>query len=90
MTPGQNEGGGSSQGFNCDTVYVAGNGNGGWLNGVNWDPSCEANLMTEILSGVWEIEFQDVSDDHWAFKFAIDGSWSYNFGVKSNSGAEND
>ena len=46
--------------------------------------------MTEILSGVWEIEFQDVSDDHWAFKFAIDGSWSYNFGVKSNSGADYD
>ena len=63
------------------TVYVAGNGEGKWLNGVNWTTNAEKNKMTEIETGIWEITFYDVPEGYERqVKFAIDGEWTFNFG----------
>ena len=63
------------------TVYVAGNGEDEWLNGVNWTTNAEENKMTEIEPGIWEITFYGVPKGYGRqVKFAIDGEWTFNFG----------
>lgn len=60
--------------------YAVGNGSGNWLNGVSWDPAAEANKMTEISSGVYEITFSNVAKgSDYQLKFAR-GAWDFNYG----------
>ena len=66
-------------------VYVVGNGNvdGNWVNGAIWDPGAPENKMTE-QNGVYSITFNDVdANSELLFKFAINGSWTENFGCTS-------
>lgn len=35
-----------------DSVIVAGNGEGNYLNGANWDPADTSNSMTEVEDGI--------------------------------------
>ncbi|MBR6963384.1 MAG: Ig-like domain-containing protein [Prevotella sp.] len=69
-----------SEDFEYESVYVVGNY---WTNSVEWDPAAEVNKMTKVMDDVWEITYelnanslQDVNE----FKFAIDGSWTHDFG----------
>ncbi len=67
--------------FEYEKVVAAGNGEGAWLNGANWDPGYQDNQMTEVSDGVWEISFENVPEGYTReIKFAIDGAWSHNFG----------
>ena len=67
--------------FEVGTVFAVGNGEGTWLNGAAWDPAAAANEMTEVADGVWEISFENVPDGfERQIKFAIDGTWTHNFG----------
>ncbi|MDD5796768.1 MAG: alpha-amylase family glycosyl hydrolase, partial [Oscillospiraceae bacterium] len=45
-------------------ITAAGNGDGAWLNGANWDPADETNIMTEVEPGIWEITYTDVPADN--------------------------
>ena len=67
--------------FDYETVFAVGNGEGTWLNDASWDPAFGANEMTEVADDVWEIEFSPIDDGFdRQIKFAIDGSWTHNFG----------
>lgn len=67
--------------FVYESVYVAGNGEAGWLNGEDWNPEAETNKMTEVEDGVWEITFTDVPQgENRQLKFTIDGAWTHDFG----------
>lgn len=67
--------------FVYESVYVAGNGEAGWLNGESWNSSAETNKMTEVEDGVWEITFTDVPQgENRQLKFTIDGAWTHDFG----------
>ena len=78
--------------LNVESMRVVGDGNGNWLNGVEWDPSADENLMKEVSPGVFEITYTDIgkSDNH-QVKFAANGSWADNWGgVYQGSGIESD
>ena len=64
-----------------DSMRVVGNGDGTWLNGANWDPAANENLMTEISDKVYQITIKDVEMfEGYQFKFAANGSWADNWG----------
>ncbi len=64
-----------------DCVYAVGNGDGDWLWGASWVTDYEDNLMEEVATDVWEIEYTEIPFGfNRQVKFAIDGSWTYNFG----------
>ena len=66
-------------------VYLVGNGNGNWLNGVAWDPGAAGNKMTE-QNGVYSITFTNVAaNSELQFKFAINGTWDENYGCTSDT-----
>ena len=70
--------------FNLERVVVAGNGDpeadANFLNGIGWDPAAEANEMTEVAPGIYEITFEGVSENMgYQLKFT-DGSWTNNWG----------
>jgi len=63
------------------SVYAAGNGNGNWLHGANWDAGNSDNKMTEVEPNVWEITFNDVAAaTGQELKFTVNGAWDVNFG----------
>ena len=67
-------------------VYLVGNGDGNWLNGVGWDPGVAGNKMTE-QNGVYSITFTNVAanpESPLQFKFAINGTWDMNYGCTSD------
>ena len=70
-------------GFEYEAVYAVGNGGGTWLNGIEWNPGAEANIMTETSDDVWEIDLSKAAEDEdeLQIKFAVDGSWTHNFGI---------
>lgn len=74
-----------------DSMRIVGNGDpdeGKWLNGVTWDPTDDANLMTETSPGVYEITYNDIDAyDGYEFRFAANGSWTDNWGGSTNSEA---
>lgn len=71
--------------FTFSEVYAVGNGEDNYLNGASWDPGYVANLMTEVEPGIWEIKFEDVADGfERQMKFALDGTWTYNFGFSKD------
>lgn len=66
-------------------VYLVGNGDGNWLNGVGWDPGAAGNKMTE-QNGVYSITFTNVAaNSELQFKFAINGTWNENYGCTSDT-----
>lgn len=66
--------------FVVESVTAVGNGDGTWLNGVNWDPAATENDLTEIASGVWQIVYENVEAyDMYQVKFAVNHSWTYNW-----------
>ena len=68
-------------GIDIDTIRTVGNGDGTWLNGALWDPSDDANLMTEISENIYSITYTDVEEfDNYQVKFAANGSWAINWG----------
>ena len=74
-----------------DSVTVVGNGNYEiWLNGEPWNPGAYANQMTEVEPKVYEITYTNLEKDLYCeFKFAINSSWTDNFGgTFSASGVE--
>ncbi len=72
------------------SVRVGGNGSGNWLNGVNWTPNSDLNLLTETSEGVYEITYKDIPAGSYQFKFAANQQdWNYNWGgTFSTSGEE--
>ena len=71
------------------SMRAVGNGSGNWLNGVNWDPDSDKNLMTEVEDDIYEITFEGVvKGDQYVFKFAANRQqWAYNWG-KGNADGE--
>ena len=66
--------------FVFESITVAGNGDGTWLNGAVWDTTDTSNDMTEISDGVYQIVYTDVEAfDNYNFKFAVNHSWAYNW-----------
>ena len=66
--------------FVVESVTAVGNGDGAWLNGVNWDPAATENDLTEIEPGVWQIVYENIEDyDMYQVKFAVNHSWAYNW-----------
>lgn len=81
--------------FNVESMRTVGNGDPGdanWLNGVGWNSADDANLMTEVSSGVYEITYTSVGEyDNYQVKFAANGSWIYSWGgVYQGSGIESE
>lgn len=76
--------------FKVDKVVAVGNGSGNWLNGVNWNPADDANAMTKVADGVYEISWNNVpAGNDYQLKFAVNGAWTDNFGgVFEESGKE--
>ncbi len=70
------------------SINAVGNGDpedeGGWLNGVAWDPS--ANEMTQVSDKVYEITFTNVTAyDNYQVKFAANGAWTDSWGSKEEN-----
>ena len=76
-----------------DSVIVAGNGEGNYLNGANWDPADTSNSMTEVEDGIWELTMENIDAyDNYNFKFAVNSvdengnpttdPWRYSFGAE--------
>lgn len=76
--------------FKVDKVVAVGNGSGSWLNGASWEPGNDANAMTKVADGVYEISWNNVpAGDDYQLKFAVNGAWTDNFGgVFEESGKE--
>ena len=73
--------------MDIDAIRVVGNGDGAWLNGVNWDPAADENKMTEVRPGVYEITYAQVpAGSDYQFKFAANGSWTDNWGAGGAAG----
>lgn len=71
--------------FVYGTVYAVGNGEENYLNGASWDPGYIANEMTMIEDDLWEIKFEGVGEGfERQIKFALDGTWTYNFGASKD------
>ena len=80
-------GGTRESAFQYSSVYAAGNGTGPFMNGVSWDPAAPENEMEEVSDGIYEITFEDVpAGNDYCVKFALDGSWSCNFGASAEGG----
>ena len=73
--------------MDIDAIRVVGNGDGAWLNGINWDPAADENKMTEVSPGVYEITYAQVpAGSDYQFKFAANGSWTDNWGAGGAAG----
>lgn len=78
--------------FSVHSVIAAGNGEGNYLNGSNWDPYDTANALEEIEEGVWQLTMKNIDAfDNYQIKFVVnsideDGNplvnpWEHNFGT---------
>ncbi len=78
--------------FEVEQIVAVGNGDGNWLNGANWDPAADANVMTEVSDGVYQITYQELPIfDNYQFKFAANGTWADSWGgTITASGEVND
>ena len=73
--------------MDIDAIRVVGNGDGAWLNGINWNPAADENKMTEVSPGVYEITYAQVpAGSDYQFKFAANGSWTDNWGAGGAAG----
>ena len=66
------------------TVTALGAGANNFLNDKVWAFS-DDNKLSEVSPGVWEISYDNVGAGSYEFKFALDGSWSANFGPESST-----
>ncbi len=71
-------------GLEIERMVAAGNGDPNsdpnYLYGIGWDPGSAQNEMTEVEEGVYEITFENVSENMgYEIKFAA-GSWVNNWG----------
>lgn len=69
-----------SSNFVPKTMYVYGNGSTGskWMNGVNNNPSANANAMQQVAEGVYEITFNNVAKgDNYTYAFSADGTTTH-------------
>ncbi|WP_062518802.1 pullulanase-type alpha-1,6-glucosidase [Demequina silvatica] len=62
------------------SVTIAGNLDSEIGCASDWEPACEAAMLTEGPAGVWSGTF-DVPAGDWEYKVAIDGSWTVNYGA---------
>ncbi len=68
-------------GIEIEAIRTVGNGDGTWLNGADWDPADDTNIMTEIAPNLYEITYTDIEEfDNYQVKFAANGSWAVNWG----------
>ena len=78
--------------FSVYSVIAAGNGEGDYLDGSNWDPCDTANALEEIEEGVWQLTMKNIDAfDNYQIKFVVnsvdeDGNpivnpWEHNFGT---------
>ena len=77
--------------YKLDAIYAVGESGGtAFLNGESWKVDADANKMTEVSDGVYEITFEDVdTNTNYQFKFAANGNWDMNWGYgESASTAE--
>lgn len=73
-------------GLQIDSLRTVGGGDGNWLNGINWDPADDANLMTETSTGVYEITYTGIdAGTGYEFKFSANGEWTDNWGGSIDS-----
>ena len=69
-------------------IYAVGAGKNGFLNDVSWNPAAEANLMTEVADGVYQITYYEIDTDEtdpYEFKFTANGDWAVNWGIESSA-----
>ncbi len=63
-----------------DCMHTVGNGDGVWLNGADWNPADDLNLMEEISDGVYTITYKGIEAyDNYQVKFAANDSWAANW-----------
>lgn len=61
------------------------------MNGEAYNPAAEANKMTEVTDGVYEITYTDVERwDNYQFKFTANGEWNPSWGADEDDAAEVD
>ena len=67
-----------------NTVNAVGAGAGGFLDDESWN--LNANAMTEVEDGLYEISFTEVDPNtEYQFKFAANGSWDINWGAMADA-----
>ncbi len=60
--------------LDVEKVIAVGNGDGNWLNGVNWDPADDSNMMEEVADGLYTITYEDIEMfANYEVKFAANG-----------------
>ena len=69
----------------AEYVIAVGTGSGTFLNGADWDPEDESNLMTEISDDVYEISYSGVAKGNYQYKFTANSvesanPWALNWG----------
>ena len=70
-----------------NTVSVVGAGEGGFLDDESWN--LNANPMTEVEDGLYEISFTEVDPNtEYQFKFAANGGWDINWGLVKDTEAK--
>ena len=65
-----------------ESVTIAGSLNSEMGCAGDWQPACEAAMLTEGPGGVWSGTF-DVAAGDYEYKAAIDGSWTINYGANA-------
>ena len=75
--------------FEVETMRAVGSGQGSFLNGIQWDPASDLNVMTEVAEGIYEITYEDVdSFGNYQVKFAANGDWTDNFGLAKDGSVQ--
>ena len=72
--------------FEFSYITAVGNGDEGWLNGVDWGVDDAQNRLTEVEGqpGVYQITFTNVpAYNNHQIKFACNGSYAYNWGAET-------
>ena len=68
--------------LDVEKVIAVGNGDGNWLNGVNWDPADDSNMLEEVADGLYTITYEDIEMfANYEVKFAANGSWADSWGI---------
>ena len=69
----------------AEYVIAVGTGSGTFLNGADWDPEDESNLMTEVSDDVYEISYSGIAKGSYQYKFTANSvesanPWALNWG----------
>ena len=72
--------------IDIEAMYIVGNGDETWLNGANWDPAADDNMMTKVGDGVYQYVAEGVEAfSNYQFKFAANGEWTHSWGVNADT-----